>query len=291
MIENILIIITLVLGYFSFNFLVESQVPNALSIVFIAFLILTGLCALWRIKNRNVHSFVGFLASNFKLLLVIVLFRMFLFEPMQVPSGSMEPTMRVGDFIAVNKYRYGIKDPIFQKTLIEMGHPKAGDIVVFKAPKHPWQDYVKRVVGVGGDIIEFDLQNRTLTVTHDGKKKEYSYENIGFNPDYFYYGNAQFERVESGAVTHHILNNNFPLNIAPYYFKQEGQPVGRWVVPENHYFMMGDNRDNSEDSRFWGFVSEQAIVGQAVSVIFSLDKKANQYPTGVRFDRTFKELN
>ena len=222
---------------------------------------------------------------------LVTILRSFVFEPFQIPSGSMEPTLRVGDFLVVNKFNYGIKDPIWQKTLIENGHPERGDIIVFKAPKQPHVDYIKRVIGIGGDTVKYDMATQSLTVTSkDGTVNVFKYENAKPNVDFFYHGEMQVEKTEVGSVTHQILNNPSPFNYAPYFFKQEGQIDGEWVVPEGHYFVMGDNRDNSEDSRFWGFVPEQNIVGKATFLWLSLDKKPNEFPKGLRFDRMFTSI-
>lgn len=245
-------------------------------------------------------SIIGeFFASLAGVLLIVTLLRSFLFEPFQIPSGSMEPTLRVGDFLIVEKYAYGIKDPIFQNTLIETGHPQRGDVVVFKAPKHPHIDYIKRVIGIGGDRIFFDINSRHLSIIHgkDGQPcqencevTQFKYQGAEPNPNFFYHGEMQVESTEISNVTHQILNNPNAFNYAPYFFTQNGIPAGEWLVPKDHYFVMGDNRDNSEDSRFWGFVPEQALVGKASYIWLSLDKKPNAFPEGIRFERIFTKI-
>lgn len=230
-----------------------------------------------------------FIGSLFPVLAFVLILRSFLFEPFQIPSGSMEPTLRVGDFLLVEKYAYGIKDPIFQHTLIETGKPQRGDVIVFKAPPQPSLDYIKRVIGVGGDKIIYDLATRDITLIPNvnGNPCEQDCDVIHFkysqpvaNPEFIYYQQPQLERTEYGSVTHKILNNP-----EAFYY-----PQTEWVVPAGHYFVMGDNRDNSEDSRFWGFVPEQSIVGKASYIWLSLDKKPNQWPTGLRFDRMFSKI-
>ncbi|MFC0308615.1 signal peptidase I [Gallibacterium trehalosifermentans] len=236
-----------------------------------------------------------FLASLFPVLAIVLIVRSFLYEPFQIPSGSMEPTLRVGDFLLVNKYEYGVKDPVFQNKLIPLGEPKRGDVVVFKAPTQPNVDYIKRVIGLPGDHIKYNQQDGVLTVTPACKEEScpsetYQYEGLTPNAEFVYHGNAQIERTESGAVTHQILLNPDRFNYDPYYFKQEGNPVGEWTVPEGEYFVMGDNRDNSNDSRFWGFVPEKNIVGKATVIWLSLDKKEGEWPTGIRTDRLFQTI-
>ncbi|OOH91081.1 signal peptidase I [Pasteurellaceae bacterium 15-036681] len=316
---NLLLIIFIGALYGIWKVLDSMQLPNTISIILVGLVVICGAFAAFytfsanprrkakiereqkrlgreltedELKEIQPRSALGeFLASLFGVLFFVTVLRSFIFEPFQIPSGSMEPTLRIGDFLVVNKYGYGIKDPIWQNTLVEVGHPERGDIVVFKAPQQPHIDYIKRVVGVGGDKIKYDFRTQELTVTHaDGKEMVYKYEGAKPNPEYFYHGEMQVERTEIGDVTHQILNNPQPFNYEPYFFKQEGMPAGEWVVPQGHYFMMGDNRDNSEDSRFWGFVPEQNLVGKATFIWLSLDKKANEFPSGLRFERMFTTI-
>ena len=278
--------------YGIWKWLDSMQLPNTISILLVGLVVVCG--GFWFYNKFNPskkNGFTDFFGSLFGVLALVTILRSFVFEPFQIPSGSMEPTLRVGDFLVVNKFNYGIKDPIWQKTLIENGHPERGDIIVFKAPKQPHVDYIKRVIGIGGDTVKYDMATQSLTVTSkDGTVNVFKYENAKPNADFFYHGEMQVEKTEIGSVTHQILNNPSPFNYAPYFFKQEGQIDGEWVVPEGYYFVMGDNRDNSEDSRFWGFVPEQNIVGKATFLWLSLDKKPNEFPKGLRFDRMFTSI-
>lgn len=278
--------------YGIWKWLDSMQLPNTISILLVGLVVVCG--SFWFYNKFNPskkNGFTDFFGSLFGVLALVTILRSFMFEPFQIPSGSMEPTLRVGDFLVVNKFNYGIKDPIWQKTLIENGHPERGDIIVFKAPPQPHVDYIKRVVGIGGDTVKYDMATQSLTViSKDGTVNVFKYENAKPNADFFYHGEMQVEKTEVGNVTHQILNNPSPFNYAPYFFKQEGQTDGEWVVPEAHYFVMGDNRDNSEDSRFWGFVPEQNIVGKATFIWLSLDKKPNEFPKGLRFDRMFTSI-
>ena len=278
--------------YGIWKWLDSMQLPNTISILLVGLVVICG--SFWFYNKFNPskkNGFTDFFGSLFGVLALVTILRSFVFEPFQIPSGSMEPTLRVGDFLVVNKFNYGIKDPIWQKTLIENGHPERGDIIVFKAPPQPHVDYIKRVVGIGGDTVKYDMASQSLTVTSkDGTVNVFKYENAKPNADFFYHGEMQVEKTEVGSVMHQILNNPSPFNYAPYFFKQEGQADGEWVVPEGHYFVMGDNRDNSEDSRFWGFVPEQNIVGKATFIWLSLDKKPNEFPKGLRFDRMFTSI-
>ena len=278
--------------YGIWKWLDSMQLPNTISILLVGLVVICG--SFWFYNKFNPskkNGFTDFFGSLFGVLALVTILRSFVFEPFQIPSGSMEPTLRVGDFLVVNKFNYGIKDPIWQKTLIENGHPERGDIIVFKAPPQPHVDYIKRVIGIGGDTVKYDMATQSLTVTSkDGTVNVFKYENAKPNADFFYHGEMQVEKTEVGSVMHQILNNPSPFNYAPYFFKQEGQADGEWVVPEGHYFVMGDNRDNSEDSRFWGFVPEQNIVGKATFIWLSLDKKPNEFPKGLRFDRMFTSI-
>lgn len=317
---NILPVIFIAVLYGVWKVLDSQQLPNTISIILVGLVVICGgFAAFYKFsaeprrqaqiareqkrlgreltdeerKAIQPRSMIGeFLASLFGVLFFVTVLRSFLFEPFQIPSGSMEPTLRVGDFLVVEKFAYGIKDPIWQNTLIETGKPQRGDVVVFKAPKHPHIDYIKRVIGVGGDKVQYDFQTQQLTVTHGdtGEVKVFQYSQGKPNPEFFYQGEMQLERTESGDVTHQILNNPQPFNYAPYFFTQQGLEAGEWLVPQGHYFVMGDNRDNSEDSRFWGFVPEKNMVGKATFLWLSLDKKPNEFPSGLRFERMFTSI-
>ena len=317
---NILPIIFIAVLYGVWKVLDGMQLPNTISIILVGLVVICGSFAAFykfsaeprrkakiareqkrlgrelsedELKEIQPRSVVGeFLASLFGVLFFVTVLRSFLFEPFQIPSGSMEPTLRVGDFLVVNKFSYGIKDPIWQNTLIETGKVERGDIVVFKAPKQPHIDYIKRVIGVGGDKIKYDFATQQLTVTRGdtGETVMFKYSEPKPNPDFFYHGEMQNERTETGDVTHQVLNNPRPFNYAPYFYQQQGFDAGEWLVPQGHYFVMGDNRDNSEDSRFWGFVPEKNLVGKATFIWLSLDKKPNEFPTGLRFERMFTSI-
>ncbi|WP_241580015.1 signal peptidase I [Rosenbergiella nectarea] len=260
-------------------------------------------------------SWVETSVSVFPVLAVVFIVRSFIYEPFQIPSGSMMPTLLIGDFILVEKFAYGLKDPITQTTLIPTGHPKRGDVVVFKYPKDPSVDYIKRVIGLPGDKIVFDPDSKTVTVTpgcggghcenpvaitySSMEKSDFLQTFSGFDGNEvgngFYQiskagmlpGGLQLgERQETlGNVTHNILLVNQAQSQVDAYYQQDGQPQSTWVVPAGEYFMMGDNRDNSADSRYWGFVPEKNLVGKAVAIWMSFDKQEGQWPTGVRLSR------
>lgn len=253
-------------------------------------------------------------ASIFPVLAIVLVVRSFIYEPFQIPSGSMMPTLLVGDFMLVEKFSYGLKDPITQTTLIETGKPNRGDIAVFKYPKEPNVDFVKRVIGLPGDKIIYNPEAKELTIypnCADNKCTEKlpvtygplepsewtmvfenssvvdnQYGNYQIPVDQAVPNNSlrQYGRSEKlDTVTHQILTINNYITQSKYV--QPGLPLNEWIVPEKHYFMMGDNRDNSSDSRMWGFVPEQNLVGRAVFIWLSLDKQENEWPTGIRFSR------
>lgn len=260
-------------------------------------------------------SWVENSVSVFPILAVVFIVRSFIYEPFQIPSGSMMPTLLIGDFILVEKFAYGIKNPITQTTLIPTGHPARGDVAVFKYPKDPSVDYIKRVIGLPGDKISFDPDSKTITVTPGcGSGQCQSALPIIYTdmqPSHFVQtfngmpgnevGNGFYQlpldqnmggglrlvtRKENlGEVTHDILLVNEAQSQVDAYYQQPGQQPATWVVPQGQYFMMGDNRDNSADSRYWGFVPEKNLVGKAVAIWMSFDKQEGQWPTGVRLSR------
>ena len=182
----------------------------------------------------------------FPVVLIVLILRGFVAEPFRIPSGSMLPTLEIGDFILVNKFAYGIRPPVWNKKIIDLSDPEHGDIIVFRYPENPSIDYIKRVVGVPGDEIAY--YNKVLYI--NGKRIEQ--EPLGV----YQAGFPNLKRFrEKGEVEHDILKNVM-------------HPAGDFVVtvPENSYFVLGDNRDNSRDSRFWGFVPDENLVGKAFMI-------------------------
>ncbi|MEW6991418.1 signal peptidase I [Colwelliaceae bacterium 6441] len=237
----------------------------------------------------------------FPVIAFVLILRSFLYEPFQIPSGSMMPTLLDGDFILVNKYNYGLRDPVVRNKFIEVGLPERGDVVVFKYPLDTKIDYIKRVIGLPGDRIIY--RNKSLyiksacsdtnTECSEFKQVEMNFVSNGDYSD----GNVELTRYNSimPEKTHDILVNNQILPRTPHYHKQAGTQRDEFSVPEGHYFVMGDNRDNSLDGRFWGFVPEENLVGEAVFIwmSFDFDREASSFlphwiPTGVRFERLGK---
>lgn len=229
--------------------------------------------------------------SIFPVIAFVLILRSFIFEPFQIPSGSMMPTLLVGDFIVVEKYAYGLKDPVWHNTIVPTGEPKRGDIVVFRYPKNPNIDYIKRVVGLPGDTIRYSsLKQICIQAKGESECKPVSLTNL--QQSEFAQGYTPLMQLDEqlGEVKHHILINPMHADRVSEYEPRAG--VNEWVVPQGHYFMMGDNRDNSADSRFWGFVPEQNLVGKAVGIwiSFVFDRSPDSalptwVPTGVRFNR------
>jgi signal peptidase I len=207
-------------------------------------------------------------AGLFPVILVVFLLRSFLFEPFKIPSGSMIPTLLVGDLILVNKFHYGIRLPVINKKIIDNNPVKRGDVMVFRYPVDPRQDYIKRVVGLPGDEVAY--LNQRLTI--NGQPAALEQKGEFFEGDALRYEPLFKEKL--GDVEHEILVN--PRRQAYYgpdpktfpgaencRYSAEGVVC---KVPPGHYFMMGDNRDNSQDSRYWGFVPDENIVGRAFFV-------------------------
>lgn len=206
-------------------------------------------------------------AGLFPVILAVFVLRSFLFEPFKIPSGSMIPTLLVGDLILVNKYTYGLRLPVLNTKLTEGTPPARGDVMVFRYPPKPSLDYIKRVVGVPGDEVAY--LNKKLTI--NGQPVSKTALQDYFDPDAMRYS-RQFEEV-LGPRRHRILNDDDRPAFIPGAedFPDKGNcrySVEGVVckVPPGHYFMMGDNRDNSLDSRFWGFVPDRNIVGKAFFV-------------------------
>ena len=201
-----------------------------------------------RLKKQKTPLIIEYGKSFFPILLAVFIIRSFIVEPFKIPSGSMMPTLIPGDFIVVNKFSYGIRFPVWNKTLINLGKPNRGDIFVFHYPKNPSIDYIKRVIGLPGDEIRYE--NKELFINGEAMNKKflgkYSYT---FNENQMLEASEFIEALDNSnysILVHDIPSENYKFN-----------------VPEGHYFAMGDNRDNSSDSRVWGFVSDELLVGKA----------------------------
>jgi signal peptidase I len=206
-------------------------------------------------------------AGLFPVIIAVFVLRSFFFEPFKIPSGSMIPTLRIGDLILVNKFHYGVRLPVINTKLTEGTPPQRGDVMVFRYPPKPSLDYIKRVVGVPGDEVAY--LNKRLTI--NGAVIDTKALPEFFDDDVMRYF-KQYQEV-LGEKTHGILNDDnrpaFIPGVDDFAFKGNCRYSVEGVVckvPEGHYFMMGDNRDNSLDSRYWGFVPDKNIVGKAFFV-------------------------
>lgn len=222
-----------------------------------------------RIREQYMRQpfWLEYSASFFPVILFVFLLRSFVVEPFKIPSGSMIPTLLIGDLILVNKFAYGIRLPIIDKKVLPVSDPQRGDVVVFRYPKDPSTDYIKRVVGIGGDVVEY--RNKRLWI--NGVAQPVKQLDKYYDANTFTY--SLHFRETLGNKQHQILNDaNAPFQvIGAQDFPNRNQcsydaSGFRCVVPKGQYFMMGDNRDNSSDSRIWGFVQDHQIVGKAFFV-------------------------
>ncbi|MDD5403762.1 MAG: signal peptidase I [Sulfuricella sp.] len=249
------------------------------ALIMLIALVLTG--AIWlfdvylgkprRAREAKDPILVEYAKSFFPVILVVFLLRSFLVEPFKIPSGSMLPTLLVGDFILVNKYTYGIRLPVLNTKIIEVNQPQRGDVMVFHYPEDPSLDYIKRVVGLPGDHVVYRdkhliINGQAVPMEEQG---EFGYEKSGLN-----YVTAKLAYEQLGSHKHAVLLlpefpsvrlgdvRAFPSR-ANCDYNEDGFSC---TVPPGQYFMMGDNRDDSNDSRYWGFVPDRNIVGKAIMI-------------------------
>lgn len=201
---------------------------------------------------------VEFSRFLFPVFMVVLVVRGFLVEPFQIPSGSMLPTLEAGDYILVNKFSYGLRSPLGYFKIIDLGQPERGDIIVFRYPENPKIDYIKRVVGVPGDRLKY--VNKVLYI-NDEPMTIVALQRYAKDPRFMEL------QEELGEVTHNVLQNPYESNM----------PLGEVIVPENKYYVFGDNRDNSRDSRYWGFVPDENLKGRAFMIW--LHKKEDEWPS------------
>jgi signal peptidase I len=217
--------------------------------------------------ENNEPIMVEYARSFFPIVFIVFLLRSFLAEPFRIPSASMMPTLLIGDFLLVNKFTYGIRIPVINKKIIELNEPQRGDIVVFRFPKDPTVDYIKRVIGLPGDKVSYYNKKLYINDAQVNQTLLGAYQGVGQGQDMT--GSEQIEEDLTG-VDHNILIRN-------------GAPTveGSYVIPPGNYFVMGDNRDNSNDSRYWGTVPEENLVGKAFFIWMNWDWEYK----GVGFDR------
>ncbi|MFK7795719.1 MAG: signal peptidase I [Gammaproteobacteria bacterium] len=207
--------------------------------------------------------YIDYSRSFFPVLLIVLILRSFIAEPFRIPSGSMMPTLLHGDFILVNKFTYGLRLPVLHNKVWANKLPERGDVVVFRYPENPSLDYIKRVIGLPGDRLEY--RDKTVYVNGAAMRQVDLGIYIGKGRDAAMSG-ANKRQENLNPIDHEILISNGRLSIDK-----------SWTVPDGHYFVMGDNRDNSNDSRGWGMVPEQNLVGRAFMIWMNWDISEGQF--------------
>ncbi len=200
---------------------------------------------------------VEYSRSLFPVILIVLLLRSFLVEPFRIPSGSMMPTLLVGDFILVNKFAYGVRLPVINTKIIGISEPQRGDVAVFRYPKDPSTDYIKRIIGLPGDRVSYYNKQLYINGNPVDLQEQETYRGVGSGIGM---SGAQLKVEDLDGTKHQILVDRHRPTINHEY-----------IVPGNHYFVMGDNRDNSNDSRFWGTVPEENLVGKAFLIWMNWD--------------------
>ncbi|OQM34496.1 signal peptidase I [bacterium endosymbiont of Pedicinus badii] len=252
-------------------------------------------------KNKKNFFLNDFLISIFPTIFIVFLVRNFFFEPFQIPSGSMNPNLLSGDFILVKKFSYNIKNPINYKNITKISSPKRGDISVFRYPLNREIFYIKRIIGIPGDKIVYDYKNKKLLIYENFLKNQKLHripviqkkiQELRIGDDFFLYNRDNSYKKQElslytesiGKLSYKILFKDNKFDKIDFYFQQEGIKLAEWIVPQGEYFVLGDNRDNSLDSRYWGFVKEEDFIGKAVFIWMSIDKN-NKWHQFFRINR------
>ncbi len=209
-------------------------------------------------REPDLPVLVDYARSFFPIFVIVLLLRSFLVEPFRIPSGSMMPTLLIGDFILVNKFAYGIRLPVINEKIIDIGSPQRGDVTVFRYPLDPATPFIKRVIGLPGDRIRYQDKKVFVNGTEIEQVPKGTF--VGVRSGVQQTGALVFEE-QLEEVRHDILVN------------PRGRPLdGEFEVPAGHYFVLGDNRDNSRDSRFWGYVPDENLVGKAFYIWLNWDQ-------------------
>lgn len=246
------------------------------ALIMFVLLLVTGV--VWLLDKFVLHAkrateakepwWVEYSKSFFPVILAVFVLRSFVVEPFKIPSSSMVPTLHVGDFILVNRYTYGLRLPIVNKKIVEVNQPERGDVMVFHFPNDPSIDYIKRTIGLPGDVVIYRDKRLWVNGVEQTKVRgdDYNFLESGLN---FVHTEGYTEDL-TGKKHAVLINPEMPsIHMASVdafsLHEQCSYSVDemRCTVPAGHYFMMGDNRDNSRDSRYWGFVPDEMIVGKA----------------------------
>lgn len=211
-----------------------------------------------RPSEQHPSKLIEYSRSFFPVFFIVLLLRSFLFEPFRIPSGSLEPTLLVGDFLIVNKFAYGLRLPVVEKQIIPVSKPQKGDIAIFRWPPNPSFDYIKRVIGVPGDHVVY--HNKVLTINGQEMKQTF----------------VEYTTDESSGRAVAQYKEDFNGVVHDIFINPDSEAVDiDVIVPEGHYFMMGDNRDDSADSRYWGFVPDANLRGKALLIWMSWNSKTD----------------
>lgn len=252
--------------YFSLILLVCTVVTGLMAIVHKLYLSKEELKENWFVKLMAQGR------SFFPVFLIVFVLRSFLIEPFRIPSSSLEPTLLVGDFVAVNKFSYGLRFPVFDKKFLNVGQPQRGDVIVFGWPPNSDFDYIKRVIGLPGDKVSY--HNKVLTI-NGLEAPQKMIKHTSFVDEQGILQDVDLKQEKLGSVVHDIYikpsDPSFDFDIE---------------VPEGSYFVMGDNRDNSSDSRYWGFVPDKNLKGKAFLTWMSWNGK----DYSVRWSRLGKSI-
>ncbi len=208
-------------------------------------------------RDAQLPWLADYARSFFPIFLVVLLLRSFVVEPFRIPSGSMIPTLLIGDFILVNKFDYGIRLPVLNRKVIELGQPKRGDVVVFRYPLDPSTPFIKRIVGLPGDTVRYIDKVLFINDQRVESVSEGAYVGVRSAASNAV---AMMFKEHLGEIDHDVI-------LTP----EAGSPNGEFKVPAGHYFVMGDNRDNSRDSRYWGYVPDGNLVGRAFFIWMNWD--------------------
>ncbi len=271
------------------------------------------------IINKIINYFINLLQEIFPTLIIIFILRSFFYEPFKIPSASMMPTLLIGDFILVEKFSYNIKNPITDKTIIYTSQPKYGDIIVFKYPKNKNINYIKRVIGLPTDKIVYNEKNKEIKIyklngkkylldkkiiTYNSEQNSEFVEEIRFlnnNIQEFFWKKNSLKYEKINSIFLNLIEKNEKINkinhkvllipniLLKYIYQNNNiYKIKTWIVPKNMYFVMGDYRDNSNDSRYWGFVHKDNLIGKAKYIWMSLEQTDYNWFFKIRFNRIGK---